>query len=116
MAPVASAAAPSSYLTTGLVGSGAAKTMIGGYTGVTITYNNTYSVPILAFVYLNLVNSAGQTAYVQLSSGNISSHNTIQFFLPISGPAAGTYTAKLFATTSFGVPISTVDTLSVVLP
>lgn len=114
--PVSSATAPSSYLTNALAPSGAQKTTIGPFTGVTITYNNTDSSPLFVFVYLDLVNSAGQTVYVQASSGNISSHGTVQFFLPISGPASGTYLATLFATTNSGVPVSNGDTISVVLP
>lgn len=115
MTPVASASAPSSYLTTGFVGYGAAKTTIAGFTGVVINYNNTYSVSFSAFVYLVLVNSAGQTVYWTAAGCSVPGNSPGQCFVPIYGALSGTYTANLFATTNFGVPISVVDTLTVVL-
>jgi len=113
--PTSTATAPSSFFTTGLRGSGAAQASLGGYSGVAISYNDTYSSPIAVFVYVDLTNSAGQTVFVWNTYGNISSHQVFSFFIPIFGVPSGTYKGYIFAVTTSGVPTSAVTQLQVVL-
>lgn len=116
--PVAVATAPPPFLTTDLVGSGAIQTTIGGFPGVRVNYTNTYSVGISVFVLLDLTNSAGQTVFVAVTYLPLGANSTGTAFIPIAGaraPAAGTYTAFIFATTDESVPVSGTTTLKVVL-
>lgn len=107
MAPAWPYASPSSYLTTGVTQSGIKQTIIGGYTGVLVNYTNSYSSSFSGFVYLDVVNSAGQTVYWNLTSCPFNAAQKAQCFVAISpSPAAGNYTASVFATTTSSVPVS----------
>ena len=111
--PVASGAS-TSYLTTGLVQSNIKQTAISGYDGVLVNYTNTYSSSFGAFVYLDLVNSAGQTVYWNVGGCSFSARQTASCFVVISSAVPkGVYTAQVFAATSTDVPVSASGSLKV---
>ncbi len=103
------------FATTSLSQSGIKQANIGGYLGVQVNYTSHLSSPLLAFVYLNLVNPSGQTVYVGIGSCNLTPSQSSQCFVALSPslPAA-TYTAHVFAVTTDNVPVSTTGTLQVV--
>jgi hypothetical protein len=115
LVPTSTATAPSSFFTDGLQGSGVAQATLGGFSGIAINYNDTYSSPIAVFVYVDLTNSAGQTVFVWNTYGNISSHKILSFYIPIFGVPPGTYSAAVFALTNSRVPTSGVTHVQVVL-
>ena len=84
--------------------------------GVTINYTSTYTSPFVAMVYLDVVNSAGQTVGVSIGSVNFSTNETIAAFVafPSSG-LNGTFTAKVFAVSNTGVPVSVTSSMNVTL-
>ena len=111
--PAASGVSPT-YLTTGITQSSIKQTVIGTYDGVLVGYTNTYSSSFGAFVYLDLVNAAGQTTYWNLGSCSFAAHQTVQCFVTISPSVPkGTYTALVFATTETSVPVSASGSLKV---
>ncbi len=115
MTPIASASAPTSFLTTGFTGSHSGEVTAQGVKGVNVTYTNNFHVSMLAFVYVDLTNSAGQTVFVQATGTLFSAGGSASAFIGFVGISPGTYTASLFVTTSSGVPISTVTTVQVTL-
>ena len=102
------------YLTTGVTQSSLKQTVIGTYDGVLVSYTNTYSSSFSAFVYLDLINPAGQTIYLNVGSCSFAAHQTLPCFAAISPSVPkGTYTALLFATTDTSVPVSATGSLKV---
>ncbi|MDG6982553.1 MAG: hypothetical protein JRM74_03770 [Nitrososphaerota archaeon] len=114
-APLGSAAAPT-HLTNGVSQSGMKLATIDTYQGVVVNYTSTYSTAFDSFVYLTLVNHAGQVVYWNVASCSFSAAQEVQCFVSIS-PAvpSGTYTAMAFATTDTGVPVSVVSSHTVTL-
>lgn len=112
-APVANGASDK-YLTVALTQSGMKQSTIGGYDGILANFTNTYTTPVTAFVYMDLVNSAGQTIYWNVGSCSFSASQKAQCFVTIlPSVPRGTYTAWLFATTNSSVPISTFSSVQV---
>ena len=113
--PPVGAASPT-YLTTGIVQSGVKQTIIGNYQGVLVNYTNTQPTSVSAFVYLDLVNSAGQTVYWNLGTCTFGASQKVKCFIAISGTISrGTYTAWVFATTDTEVPVSTSTSVRVTM-
>ncbi len=102
------------YPTTSLTASSMKEAEIGGYTGIAINYTSTMSSPLTAFVYLDLVNSLGQTAYVNIGTCDVSTSQNNTCFVPIFAVLpTGVYTALVFATTTTSVPVSHFSTLQI---
>ena len=80
---------------------------IRGFSGVLVNYTNGFPASFTALVYLDLVNSEGQTAGVSLGTCGFQGNQTVSCFvtLPISVPT-GNYTAWIFATSLANVPVS----------
>ena len=115
MVPVV-AGASTSYLTTGIVQSGIKQVALNGYNGVLVNYTNTYASPMDAFVYLNLVTSAGQVIYWNLGGCTFAAHQKVPCFVVVASTVPkGVYTASVFVTTNTSVPISTTSTMQVTL-
>lgn len=111
--PAGFAAGPT-YPTSAVMQSGMKETTIAGYSGVLINYTNGLSTRLSSFVYVYLVNRAGQTIYWGVGSCNFSAGEEVQWFAVFSSTvSSGNYTANLFVTTSTGVPVSTTSSLSV---
>ena len=102
------------YLTTGIAQSSIKQAVINNYNGVLVGYTNTYTSSFSAFVYLDLVNSAGQTIYLNVGSCSFAPSQTVPCFVAISPSVPkGTYTAQVFATTVTSVPVSIPGSLKV---
>ena len=114
-APLGSSATGAN-LTNGISQSGMKLATIDTYQGVVVNYTSTYSTSFYSFVYLTLVNHAGQVVYWNVASCSFSAAQEVQCFVSIS-PAvpSGTYTAMVFATTGTRVPVSVVSSLTVAL-
>ena len=113
--PVANGASPS-YLTTALTQSAIRQATISGYNGVIVNYTNTYSSSFGAFVYLDLVNSAGQAIYWNVGYCSFSAHQEALCFVLISSAVPkGNYTAWVFATTNSSIPVSLPGSLKVTI-
>lgn len=111
-AMAASAVTPPAYSVSSLSQTGIKHTSIGGYSVVKVNYTSSFTAHFVSLVYLDLTNKAGQTVYVSIVSGNFSASGKLSFFLPLSSTlAAGNYTAKVFATSTSNVPVSTTGTL-----
>jgi hypothetical protein len=84
------------------------QTSVGGYSGVSLSYQNNYDNQLQAVVFLTVQNSAGQTVGISSASVSISSGATQSTFviLPL-GLAHGAYTGQVFAVTTSNSPIST---------
>ena len=115
LAPTAMATSPV-FPTTVLVQSGMKYATIGGYSGVLVNYTSSISTSFVAFVYIDLVNSAGQTVYWNVGYCSFAANQKVQCFVPISstGPG-GDYTASAFATTTSNVPVSSSGSLSITI-
>jgi methionine-rich copper-binding protein CopC len=104
------------FPTTAVTTSGIQQATIGPSKGVLVNYTSSLTSPLTAFVYLDLVNSAGQTVYVNIASCNLQQGQLAQCFVSLSSSIpAGAYTAKLFAVTTDSVPVSTTGTLQVTI-
>ncbi|MDE1852985.1 MAG: hypothetical protein KGI38_04455 [Thaumarchaeota archaeon] len=113
--PMVTASSPT-YATSAITQSGIKQTTINGYPGVLVNYTSTFTTSFGAFVYLDLMNSAGQTVYWNVGYCSFSASQQVQCFVAIAATvAAGSYTAKVFATTTTNVPVSTTGSLSVTL-
>jgi hypothetical protein len=109
-------AASSSYLTTNISQSGIKQTTINGIGGVLVNYTSTFSTSFSSFVYLYLVNPAGQTVYVGLGTCSFAPAQKVQCFAAIAGAVpTGHYTANVFVTTTTGVPVSSTSSLSITI-
>ncbi len=107
-------ASPPPYLTTTVTQSGVKQATLGGYPGVFVNNTSSSSSSFSGFVYLDLVNSAGQTVYWGLTGCNFAAGQTVGCFVEIFTPIpAGTYTATVFATATSSVPVSVPSTLPV---
>ena len=80
-----------------------------------MNYNNTVSSVVVAFVYLDLTNSVGQTVFVQASGGTFSGGENKTIFFGLTGLQTGSYSAAVFVVTGADVPVSTVANVQVVL-
>ena len=80
MMPAANGAS-AAYLTTGITQSSIKQTVIGTYDGVLVSYTNTYSSSFGALVYLDLINPAGQTIYLNAGSCSFAPHQTVPCFV-----------------------------------
>ncbi len=106
----------SPYLTTSISQTGIKATSISGYSGVLVDYNDTSSTSFVGFVYLALVNSMGQTVYVNIGTCNFSAGHVVGCFVGVSPTvAAGTYSARVFATTTASVPVSATGSIQLTL-
>ncbi|MDG6901760.1 MAG: hypothetical protein JRM80_07340 [Nitrososphaerota archaeon] len=86
-----------------------------GFHGVSITYNNTQSQSLGVVVYDVVQNSAGNTVAIMGTTSTIpAGQNSTFFFAPSSLPS-GSYTERIFATDSGGIPLSTTTTVQVTL-
>ena len=79
---------------------------IGGIGGIQVSYTNTYSQSISAFVWVTVKNSAGQAVGVFVGSVEINPGSTLSAFVPTFNLPSGKYTATVFATTQSFVAIS----------
>ena len=113
-APVSNAAAQT-FSTSGFASLHATETTQQGTEGVLVNYNNTMSSAVVAFVYLDLTNSAGQTVFVQASGGSFAAGENKTIFFGLTGVQSGTYVASVFVVTSAFVPVSTATSVQVVL-
>jgi len=104
------------YLTTSVTSTGMKQTILGGYSGVLLNYTNTLSSPLTTLIYMDVLNSAGQVAGVNVATCNFASNQTVRCFVvfPPSVPS-GNYTVEVFATTPSGVPISETQTAPVAI-
>jgi len=103
------------YLTTSVTQSGAKQTTIGSYNGVLVNYTSTFASSV-AFVYLDLVNSAGQTVYWNVCSSSLTAGQQSQCFVTISAAvASGNYTAWVFVTTNSGISVSASGSVKVTI-
>ncbi len=108
--------ATSAYLTIGITQSAIKQTTVNGFSGVLVNYTSTYSASIGTFIYLDLVNSGGQTVYWNVGTCNFAANQRVQCFVPIvSAVAKGMYTASVFVTTNSSIPISATSSLQVTL-
>jgi hypothetical protein len=114
VAPVGFGAGPT-YPTTAITQSGMKETTINEFPGVLVNYTNGFSTQFSSFVYLDLVNQAGQTVYWTVGTCNFSAGEGAQCFVAFSSAPSGNYTADLFATNTSGVPVSTTSSLSVTI-
>jgi hypothetical protein len=113
--PTASGAT-NSYLTTSVSQSGIEQKTINISNGVLVNYTSTYSSSLVAFVYLDLANSAGQTIYWNVASCTFAANQMVQCFVIIASTVPkGIYTASVFATTTSSVPLSTTSSVQVTI-
>jgi len=98
---------PPTYLSTSFTSGGMKQTVLSGYSGVLLNYTNTLSSPLTALIYMDVLNSAGQVAGVNVATCNFASNQTVRCFVvfPSSVPS-GNYSVEVFATTASGVPVS----------
>jgi hypothetical protein len=102
------------YLTTGLNASSAKQSTIAGFNGVLLNYTNSYSSPTAVFIYLDLLNQAGQTTYWNVGYFSFNANQKVSCFIAVSPSVpAGNYSAKVFATTTSGIPVSIATTIQV---
>ena len=114
--PAASAASPTTYLTTSLVASGPTQTTISGFSGVLVTYTNHLNSSFIGIMYLSLMNTAGQTVGISIGSCNFAALNqSACFIVTPSGVASGTYLARVLLITPSEVPIALPASLQVKL-
>jgi hypothetical protein len=100
------------YLTTGITSSGLKETTLEGYQGVLVNYTSTYSSPFAAFVYMDVVNSAGQTVYWNLGYCSFQPIQKVGCFVAIGTTLLkGIYNVRIFATTNSSVPVSVTSSL-----
>jgi hypothetical protein len=112
----AASGATSGYLTTGVTQSAIKQATINNYKGVLVNYTSTYSTPLGAFVYLDVVNSAGQTVSWSVGYCSFGAGQKVQCFVTISPTVqTGNYTAWVFATTNSSIPISTFNSVKVTI-
>ena len=103
------------YSTKGFVAIGATETTQAGTKGVIVNYNNTLASPVVAFVYIVVTNSVGQTVFVQVNGGVFSAGENKTIFFGMSGMSSGTYSATLFVASANLVPLSVASSVQVVL-
>jgi hypothetical protein len=104
------------YLTTTVMPTGLKQTTLSGYDLVRANYTDSSSTSFTGFIYLDLFNSTGRSIFVSIGSCAFvpSQGSTCYVALPLS-ISPGAYTAKVFATTTENVPISTASSLEVTL-
>ena len=112
--PVSNAVAPT-FSTSGFVSLREIEATQSGVAGVLVNYNNTVSSAVVAFVYLDVTNSIGQTVFVQASGGTFSGGENKTIFFGLTGLQTGSYSAAVFVVTGADVPVSTVANVQVVL-
>ena len=101
------------YLTTTLTSGKPIQTSINGYNAIALNYTNTMTTPILAVIWASVQNQAGQTVATFVSTNNLPPGQTAPAVIAVTGLLANTaYTARIFALTTSGVPISTTSTLN----
>jgi hypothetical protein len=109
----ASAVSPS-FPTTAVAASGLKQTVIGGNSVIEVNYTSSLATSFTAFVYLDLMNSMGQTVYVNLGTCSLSQFQLQSCFVALSSSiSTGAYTAKLFASNTDNVPVSGTSSLAV---
>lgn len=102
------------YMTTGLVQSGIKQSTIGGYNGVLVNYTSSYSSSFTALVYMDVINSLGQSVSWSVVTCSFSANQKVACFVVASSAIpTGMYTANVFATTSSSVPVSVTSSLPV---
>jgi hypothetical protein len=111
--PTGRTTAPSPALTSYLVATGSGESVAGGLQGVFVTYNNTFSQPITAVVYFSLQSSTGQTVDVSSLTLEVLAGQNATATFAFSGMSPGMYVARVFATSSGGVPLSATTSVSV---
>ena len=115
------AATPKAFFTTSVVSSNAAEVTLSGTAGFNVTFTNSLSVAVTGSVFIELINSAGQTVLIQSSivtfapAGMAGSKSGTFLGLSELDFPAGTYTALAFVTTTQLVPISTVTQVQVTI-
>ena len=113
--PIATSAT-STYLTNGIILSGMKQSSIGGYEGVIANYSNHFSSQMNTVVYLDLINSAGQTVYWNRSTCYFGANQEAQCYVLISSAVPkGVYAAYMFITTPSNVPISVTKGIQVII-
>ena len=101
-------------MTTGLTSSGLREETIGGFPGVVANYTSSYNFQFSALVYMDLMNSVGQTVSWSVVQCSFNANQTVSCVLPIQpGVVSGSYTAYLFATSVSSVPVSQASSLNV---
>jgi hypothetical protein len=106
----------STYLTTTVTSTGLKQTTLSGYDLIRVNYTDSSSASFTGFVYLDLFNSTGRSVFVSIGSCSFvpSQGSACYVALPLT-VRPGTYSAKVFATTTENVPISTASSLQVTL-
>ena len=87
------------------------QTSIGGFAGVQVSYTNTYSQSMSAFVWVVVKNSNDQTVGIFVGAMTMNSAQTVAAFVPTFNLASGSYSAAVFATTTSSVAISGTSTV-----
>jgi len=105
-----------SYLTTTVAPTGLKQTTLNGFGLVQVNYTDSSSASFTGFIYLDLFNSTGRSVFVGIGSCAFvpSQDSTCYVALPLS-ISPGTYTAKVFTTTTENVPVSISSSLQVAL-
>lgn len=102
------------YPTTALAPSTLKETILQGYPGVLVDYNNTLSSSYTAAVFVDLTNSAGQVVSLSVGSCAFSGSQTTSCFVAFSpSTPSGSYKATVFVVSSSYVPLSVTSTLTV---
>ena len=90
------------------------KATIGGYTGISATYKNTWTSAENEIVFAVWKNGAGQTVAVTTGGLNLAVGATGSAFMPLQAPlASGSYTVSIFVITTSNVPDSVSTPISV---
>jgi hypothetical protein len=90
------------------------ETTIGGYTGISATYKNTWTGAENEIVFAVWKNSAGQTVAVSTGGLNLAAGATGTAFMPLSAPlGSGSYTVSVFVVTVGNAPDSVATPISV---
>ncbi len=104
----------SPFLTTSVTQTAISQANLSGYPGVLVTYNDTSTTSFTGFVYLVLLNSTGQTVYLSIGTCNLVYNQNRSCFVGVSSTVpSGVYTAKVFATMTENVPVSTTGSIQI---
>lgn len=111
--PIFTIGAPSGVGTTTLTPSGsAAESLVNGQATVAQTFTNTASGPLSVYMWVSVMNTAGQTVGVFLGSATIGAGSSASIGAALFNLPSGTYTAQVFVTTTSGIVVSTTSTTS----
>jgi hypothetical protein len=93
--------------------SGLAQTTEQGLPAISVTYVSNSTQALNCIVYLSLQNKAGATVYLASLSMPLVSKGNATVTISFGGLDPGTYSARVFAITSKGVPVTETSVLDV---